>query len=1018
MINIPELLRHSIEKQKLRPISDVRQLIYEKTRLAVKSKLNELNAPDFIQRSYMLRLEAAICEVEAFYLLKPEYFVLRDNKVPCHFAYRAYLPDYFGTRRDVVVDPSRLRQLASGQKTFGHLFSHEDDLLFNDAELFEFRTRNTANNRATGLNNKSRIIEFSDRKGAGQSHVSLPQTAEIKHVHSRQDNVYPAVDNGVEAYMEGQRGALKAFLQRVPDRQPVNVGDASVYGQATARQVQPRRQDVRENRHIYYVPQPPVQEQQLNANTRNNSQFSDRERGKENDRRPSFPAGEQLRAESLLNGGGNAPKQANPHQILREQMEALQRTFNSDAKVKGYDSTVHESFSKPTVLKNASPNIGTESDSFPPNIFFIDKTAASANSTASNVLHPNSTGRKMPVNEQIRELERQFFKREAVVMTMPSPSSQIAETARPVSNNVSTQEEDNGSRITEKNENRSALPSQDNLAGQNNDMTANFNSAVSRDLQYGRPGVGQPSESLFAKAANNGDKFITEPLVRKTEQALNTQTDLANDKKQQTSEDSSSKIPEPFSLLNVKSENVAGQKARDDDGIKALETAEDKEAKIKRVQDNGNLFTFNDIDIEQIAQEDEEKQKFGNVNDAVDDETPIPDFIVKYDKESDDLFDRLESSQSPIQPELQPQPMQVSQETQLQTKPFEQDVLPKILSFDRRNDKKHTKQVSSRFLPFSLHENLRGKGSIAAGILLACVASSGVYYFLRGHTPASTTINNEGDKQKFDLSQTAAINRTSSLKQKSDVDTGSNSKEPAKTPQYDMSSQPLDQTRKDVSLPPVVVYPSGGQSPYQEAMLEPPRNDGLSGVNPQDAKIQTKPRTPASMLLKDKKGMQKKLAGSVLWSLVPPHSSDNPYDETALIGDFTTEDGLLDVRMTIRKNYRDNLDATHLIDLAFSQFDGFEAGPVVDVRGIYFGDKANILNKQAPATVANLYENNFVASLRRVPDDQEYNKYFIGRAKVFGFPATFRDGKTALFVLNKGTQDQAIFDKFNDDNTH
>lgn len=416
----------------------------------------------------------------------------------------------------------------------------------------------------------------------------------------------------------------------------------------------------------------------------------------------------------------------------------------------------------------------------------------------------------------------------------------------------------------------------------------------------------------------------------------------------------------------------------------------------------------------------------------MDDEAPIPDFIVKYDKETDDLFDRLESSQSPFRSENQPQSAQASrvpQGHQLQSNPLEQDLLPKILSFNKRNEKK---PALYKILLLSLHENLRGKRNIAAGILLACPASSGAYYFLRSHTPTSTTVNNEDDKKNFDFSPTAAINpagannkagqQTSkvdgSLNENQDGKAGSNSKEPAKTPRYDMSSQPLDQTRKDVSLPPVVIYPSGGQSPYQEAMIEPPKNDGLSGINPQDAQIQTKPRAPASMLLKDKKGMQKKLAGSVFWTLVPPHSSDNPYDEAALIGDFSTADGLLDVRMTIRKNYRENLGATHLIDLAFSQFGGFEAGPVVDVRGIYFGDKANILNKQAPATVANLFENNFVASLRRTPDNQEYNKYFIGRAAVFGFSATFSDGKTALFVLNKGSQDQEIFDKFNDNSTH
>lgn len=303
MINIQKLLRQSIEKQKLRPISEVRQLIYEKLRRAIKSKLIETNAPDFIKRTYILRLEVAICEVEAFYFLKPEYFVLKDNKIPFHFAYQAYLPDYFCTRQDMVVDPASLRWLTTGQRAFAHMSFQDDDLPLTDAELFEFRTPNTPNNRANVFNDKSRIIDLADRKVARQNHAPLSRRVEVRNGPSRESNLYPAVNNHGKAYLEGQPGAVNAFLPSMPGGQPVNVGETSIYGQATARQVQPRRQDVRENRQTYYVPQSPVHERQINANTRNNNQFSDRSRVRENDRRPLSAVREQLRAETRQNSG-------------------------------------------------------------------------------------------------------------------------------------------------------------------------------------------------------------------------------------------------------------------------------------------------------------------------------------------------------------------------------------------------------------------------------------------------------------------------------------------------------------------------------------------------------------------------------------------------------------------------------------------------------------------------------------------------------------------------------------------
>lgn len=1010
MINIQKLLRHSIEKQKLRPVAEVRQLIYEKMRLAIKSKLMETNAPDFIKRTYMLRLEAAICEVEAFYFLKPEYFVLKDNKIPFHFAYQAYLPDYFCIRQDVLVDPASLRWLTTGQKTLAHLSFQDDDPPLTDAELFEFRTHNTANNRANVFNDKSRIIDLADRKVAHQSHTPLSHRAEVINCPSHEHNVYPDVNNDGETYLEGQ---------------PVNVSDASIYGEATTRKIPPRREDVREDRQTYYVPQPSVNEQQINTNTRNNDHFSDRSGEGENDRRPLSVARAQLQAETRQNGGANASQQANSHQISQEQTETVQRAYSGVLKVQGYDEAARVPFSQPSEPINFSFNSDIDDYSSLPNIFFIDKTSVHSNLAAATITQPNSTGLKMPADEQKRELEQQFFKRETVVMATPSPSPQIAETVRFVPNDINNQKRDTCSRTAVDNGIRPASTSQDNAADPNSDMDANFNPAVSRGSQHRNSVEDQPSESLFAKVANNDDELITEPLFQKPAQALNTQADTASDTALQASENPSSKIPEPLSFLKTRSGTVARQNALDDDGIKASETTEDKDAKDERALDNGNLSTFNEIKIKEIPQEDETRQKFSNADDgAVDDNAPIPDFIVKYDKEHENLFDRLEKSPSPSRPENQPRPTRVSQvqqEHQLQSKPLEQDLLPKFSFSNKRYEKK---PALYKILALSLYENLRSKGSIAAGVLLACVASSGAYYFLRSHTPVSTTtINNEVRKQNADLSQTAAISLDGSLKQNSNNGTGSNSKElakapQAKTPQYDMPSQPLDQTRKDVSLPSVVAYPSNGHPPYQKVMMELPRNDGSSGVIPQETKTQTKFRVPASMLVKDKQGMPKKLEGSVLWSLVPPHSSDNTHDETALVGDFVTEDGLLDVRMTIRKNYRKDLDATHLIDLAFLQFDGFEAGPVVDVRGIYFGDKVNVLDKQAPATVANLSENNFVASLLRTPDDREYNKFFIGRAAVLGFPATFRNGKTALFVFNKGSQNQEIFDKFNENSTH
>ncbi|WLT08150.1 hypothetical protein RAM19_08630 [Bartonella apihabitans] len=212
MINIPKLLRHSIERQKLRPNSDGRQLIYEKTRLAIKSKLNEMNAPDIVQHSYMLRLEAAICEVEASYLLRPEYFVLEENGVPCHFAYQAYLPDYFGTKREVAVDHGRLRQLASSQNMFRYWsFKNDEPSMTDVIGLFNFKDRNAAANGAQGLTDNPHLIDFAARRASRQSDSN--QSAALNNNDlSRERNLYAEDDNEIEAFIEGRERKVTPSL--------------------------------------------------------------------------------------------------------------------------------------------------------------------------------------------------------------------------------------------------------------------------------------------------------------------------------------------------------------------------------------------------------------------------------------------------------------------------------------------------------------------------------------------------------------------------------------------------------------------------------------------------------------------------------------------------------------------------------------------------------------------------------------------------------------------------------------
>ena len=976
MINIPKLLRHSIERQKSRPNSDGRQLIYEKTRLAIKSKLNEMNAPDIVQRSYMLRLEAAICEVEASYLLRPEYFVLEENRVPCHFAYQAYLPDYFGTKRDVAVDHGRLRQLASNRNMFRYWSFENDEPSMTDViGLFNFKGRKAAANGAQGLTDNPHLTDFAARRTSRQSDSYQPAVINNRDL-SHKRNLNAEDDNEIEALIEGRERTVIPALGRQANLQSVNARNDTLFPDAGAQQISqgqtrqnmPWQQNFQKENSPYYS---------LSGSITNGFRQSSFNTGRtpSSNRQAAMQGGQSF----PLNGErGNRPSVNNINRfreagIQRGRDGHRQSMGNAETPMNGARSSRPDgAFSKRQpqmpwenamqsqsyqatsgVKKNNGKrapsgqqpqqagygNVGGYAAT--PDIYFLDETDAVEQFSVSNEPDP-AADRKISVDEQIKELERRLFKRETVVTASPLP--------RPII----------------------SAPSGRGLS----------NAAASTTGMNGK----SPEQKIFIAPLNNDAK-------------------------------------------NAFSNGVGA------------DTNRNRTTYPQTVFDKGNLFAFNEVELARKIPDEETRQSFsGNNRDVLEDEPPIPDFIVKYekrdaddDKRDADFFEQqtnntATSGENTSRKAPDENRSQSKEADQRQSKQFEQDLFPKDLSFDDRRQNRFGRQLTYKALSHAIRENIKGKGSLAAGILAACVLSSGVYYFWRGNVPVFSSINIGGDSRTFDLSATSAISPSASddlpaqALSLTDANHGAANSEAGKTfskaSVSDMSFSPLKETRKDVDLPSAAVNANGVQNPYQQAMLEPQKTKGVKGVDPQDAQIRIRKRADASMLLKDKKGIERKLEGSVAWTLRPPHSAENPYDETALVADFTTQDGQMGVRMSIRKNYRENLDATHLIDLSFTQFEGVDSSSVVGVRGIYFGDKTNILNNQASTTVANLFENNFIASLRLVPDDKDYNENFLGHAAVFGFPATFNDGKTALFVLNKGPQNQELFDKFNEKNTH
>jgi len=400
------------------------------------------------------------------------------------------------------------------------------------------------------------------------------------------------------------------------------------------------------------------------------------------------------------------------------------------------------------------------------------------------------------------------------------------------------------------------------------------------------------------------------------------------------------------------------------------------------------------------------------------------------------------------------------------SKQLEQDLFPPMSSFDRKNKGKATNHPHPRgYYPSRLSKMLTGR-SVTVGIFFIIALVFYAYFSgrfglsvpLSEQQPQTIATRNEKAGKNPDPAQKVAANldelngdaknltrknnnakpnlksnSNNLTKKNSDEKFSQSQKSPGQRVKPDRIQTDVSEKLQDAasltdekpvvelaSLPVSVMRPVVEETPSETVTDEPAVSvkNKPEAPSPETRSAQAEKIGPGLLLVSDKKGNQLKMQSTVTWSLKPPHSSDNPLDETALVADFKTDDGKLGARMSIRKNYRDNLGATHLIDLSFSQADGFDGGVVVDVKGFYYGDKINVLTRQASTIVADLYENNFVASLRDDKENYENNRNFLTRSAVIGFQTVFTDGKTALFMLNKGEAENQLFDRFNDPTTH
>lgn len=1054
MFNIADLLKKSIEKQKLKPTLEVRQHIYEKARIVIQNKLKEMDALELVARSYMLQLEAAICEVEAFYVLEPEFFEMEDDNISCHFAYHAYLPDYFGTRQDVTIEANNFLGLPQTRS--------QNRLGFN-TPLYEKNTssKNTEITFLRGISEGQNTVQILPENAYPVENVGkVPSRLDNRDVFSRdngdlQNLTRPSVikddlDHGgltephIEPLMkeieeelkelnktifdnnalEGENNHLKNIDRFKPQLKPDGADAVNFY--------EPSKGDVPDNKSLLNETSLEGQKASFGRVTEPDTNNYDDYLTKRQD--AAATALPQDASSSVLsvkrdgdkkNGlgiGVNTP--INSHALN-----------NVQAPIETFEQLRHTWLPKNKITEEQEYPffIETGANRIDENALFVDSSNGLTNNQLSETPIANFSDHGSIRNAAIaNETIGQNYTRETVVYAESNflkkqtafganfTSEKVQEANNPLSNKDQIQEPNhNETGLSEAVKNSS----KETVKEQEFDGRAANITVMHEDEEI---------EFQTEPAPKNDDEKVLSKLVDDSEPPSGA---AFEGEQQQLQNDRKAFADKTFAVVeNYEPDRNATDKLTTADNNKIANNDAVEQSKVLQREDviTEETDTIAEKKAADLSSFEQEHENASDREDASADEEHVLNKEDVLTDKYDAFLHNLETTKS---------------------EPFEQDLFPKDPLFEAKNSvQPEDNNAKLQFLNI-LNSTLSSARVAAIGLGVAIVLGVIFFLYFNGHGSVTRL---SGDDRLPDRDQPASqqaanedgvsAEKLTQLLKKKYANAQSNGADKPKKgvaqqeklvkPQADDLIEKVDMPIVDnghvsdaqSSTNPIIKVQQTAMSAQKLPEVSEHDKDVDSGDEQSNRTDGQVPPTPSEtnektlesglLLLTDNKGKQQKLSGNVEWTLAPPHSLKNPLDETALIGNFTTDDGKLGVKMTIRKNYRDNLAATHLIDLSFNESKDFDGGLVVEVKGMYYGDKPNILNKQATTIIADLFDNNYVVSLRDDRDNKSNNEDFLKKSAVIGTHVVFTDGKKAVFMLDKGEAGNKIFSQFNEKDTY
>lgn len=149
--------------------------------------------------------------------------------------------------------------------------------------------------------------------------------------------------------------------------------------------------------------------------------------------------------------------------------------------------------------------------------------------------------------------------------------------------------------------------------------------------------------------------------------------------------------------------------------------------------------------------------------------------------------------------------------------------------------------------------------------------------------------------------------------------------------------------------------------------------------------------------------------GNVVWSVIQESPGEGQPEEPAVRATVTMPTSNIELKMTIRKNSDQSIPASHLIEMVFTVPEGFSGGVIDNVQRITFKDTEQAAGNPLIAVPSKIADNFFIIWLNDAKTAQDTNLSLMRRLQWIDIPLSYRNGRRALFSLEKGVPGEKVF---------